>query len=72
MASLQAAPASAKPAAKPVRRLPVQKDWPMWAIVATQIGILVGIIGFWEIGARTGFDRRLLLVAAAARSARRW
>ena len=25
-------------AAKPVRRLPVQKDWPTWAIVATQVG----------------------------------
>ena len=64
MASLQAAPANAKPVAKPVRRLPVQKDWPLWAIVATQIGILIGIIGLWEIGARTGCDRRLLLVAA--------
>jgi NitT/TauT family transport system permease protein len=44
-------------AAKPrlVRRLPVQKDWPLWAIVATQVGILVGIIALWEIGARTGF-----------------
>jgi NitT/TauT family transport system permease protein len=44
-------------AAKPrlVRRLPVQKDWPLWAIIATQVGILVGIIALWEIGARTGF-----------------
>ena len=24
--------------AKPVRRLPVQKDWPSWAILAVQIG----------------------------------
>jgi len=46
-------PASAKPA-RPIRRLPVQKDWPTWAIVAVQIGILVGIIAFWEIGADTG------------------
>jgi NitT/TauT family transport system permease protein len=44
---------AAKP--RPVRRLPVQKDWPLWAIVATQVGILVGIIALWEIGARTGF-----------------
>jgi NitT/TauT family transport system permease protein len=42
------------PAARPVRRLPVQKDWPAWAIFAAQIGILVGIIGGWEIAARTG------------------
>lgn len=40
--------------AKPVRRLPVQKDWPIVAIVAVQIGILVGIIAAWEIGADTG------------------
>jgi NitT/TauT family transport system permease protein len=43
----------ATPASKP-RRLPVQKDWPAWAIVATQVGILIGIIGFWEIAADTG------------------
>jgi NitT/TauT family transport system permease protein len=39
---------------KPVRRLPVQKDWPTWVIVGTQFGILVGIIALWEIAARTG------------------
>ena len=48
------AAADAAPA-KPARRLPVQKDWPTWAILAVQIGILVGIIAFWEIGADTGF-----------------
>jgi len=37
-----------------VRRLPVQKDWPSWAIIGTQVGILVAIIAFWEIGAQTG------------------
>ena len=42
-------------AARPMRRLPVQKDWPLWAIIAAQIGILAGIIGFWEIGARAGW-----------------
>jgi NitT/TauT family transport system permease protein len=42
-------------AARPMRRLPVQKDWPLWAIVAAQIGILVGIVGLWEIGARAGW-----------------
>jgi NitT/TauT family transport system permease protein len=48
---LQAAPS----VAKPLRRLPVQKDWPQWAIIATQISLLIGIIGLWEIAARTGW-----------------
>ena len=39
---------------KPARRLPVQKDWPSWAIFAVQIGMLVGVIALWEIGARAG------------------
>ena len=43
------------PTSKPVRRLPIQKDWPLWAIIATQVGILIGITGLWEIGARTGW-----------------
>ena len=47
--------AKIKPTSKPARRLPVQKDWPLWAIIATQVGILIGIIGLWEIGARTGW-----------------
>jgi NitT/TauT family transport system permease protein len=42
-------------AARPLRRLPVQRDWPTWALVATQVGILVGAIAFWETGARWGF-----------------
>ncbi len=41
-------------AAKPVRRLPVRKDWPTAVIVAVQVGILVGIIAMWEIAADTG------------------
>jgi NitT/TauT family transport system permease protein len=41
--------------AKPARRLPVQKDWPTWAIVTVQVGILIGIIALWELGATTGF-----------------
>jgi len=41
--------------AKPLRRLPVQKDWPSWATLAAQIGVLIGIIGLWEIAARTGW-----------------
>jgi NitT/TauT family transport system permease protein len=42
-------------AARPTRRLPVQKDWPAWAIIATQIGILVGIILLWEVSATKGW-----------------
>lgn len=50
-----AATAKAAPAAKRiVRRLPVQKDWPAWAIIATQLGILVAVIGFWEFAATYG------------------
>src|SRR5262245_51549333 len=40
--------------ARPARRLPVQKDWPAWAILAVQMGILVVAIGGWEIAARLG------------------
>lgn len=50
MTALQRATAAAKPA----RRLPVQKDWPFWAIIATQVGILIAIIALWELGARAG------------------
>jgi NitT/TauT family transport system permease protein len=46
--------ATVQPAKRSVRHLPVQKDWPTWAIVAAQAGILVGIVGFWEIAASTG------------------
>jgi NitT/TauT family transport system permease protein len=53
MASLGRVPA--KPTARAVRRLPVQKDWPTWALIAAQIGILAGIIALWEIGARAGW-----------------
>jgi NitT/TauT family transport system permease protein len=37
-----------------VRRLPAHKVWPTWAIVGVQVGILVGIIALWEIGATAG------------------
>jgi NitT/TauT family transport system permease protein len=40
---------------KPVRRLPVQKDWPFWAIFAAQIGILVGATTLWQAGADYGW-----------------
>jgi len=46
---------ASQPKARPLRRLPVQKDWPAWALITTQVGILVGAIALWEIGARMGF-----------------
>jgi NitT/TauT family transport system permease protein len=51
----QTKPEAAKSTARTVRRLPVQKDWPTWALIAVQIGILAGIIALWEIGARAGW-----------------
>jgi NitT/TauT family transport system permease protein len=47
--------AGAQPSSRSIRRLPVQRDWPAWALVAAQIGILVGVLAFWEIGARAGW-----------------
>jgi NitT/TauT family transport system permease protein len=50
------AAAQAKAAAgKPARRLPVQKDWPGVAIIATQVLILAALIGGWEVAARAGW-----------------
>ena len=46
---------SAKPKPRPVRRLPVQKDWPGVAIIAVQVLILVAVIGGWEVAARAGW-----------------
>jgi len=46
----QPQPEASAPAAKPV-----QKDWPTWALITAQIGILVGALSLWEIGARTGW-----------------
>jgi NitT/TauT family transport system permease protein len=40
---------------KTVRRLPVQKDWPTWAIITTQVAILVGVVGLWEVSASYGW-----------------
>jgi NitT/TauT family transport system permease protein len=50
--------ARAQPSPKPkkaLRRLPVQKQWPLWAIVAVQVGILVGAIGLWQAAADYGW-----------------
>jgi NitT/TauT family transport system permease protein len=43
------------PRARPLRKLPVQRDWPAWVILAVQIGILVGVITLWEVGANAGW-----------------
>jgi NitT/TauT family transport system permease protein len=40
---------------RPARRLPVQREWPGWAILSAQIGILVGVIGLWETAAARGW-----------------
>jgi NitT/TauT family transport system permease protein len=48
-------PAPAARRQKPARRLPVQKDWPLWAILATQIGIFAGLIALWQTGADFGW-----------------
>src|SRR5271165_958086 len=45
---------SVRPARK-IRRLPVQKDWPLWAILATQFGILFGVIALWQVAADRGW-----------------
>jgi NitT/TauT family transport system permease protein len=55
---LELAPQQAAAPSRPVkaaRRLPVQKDWPLWAIVAVQIGILVGALALWQAGADLGW-----------------
>jgi NitT/TauT family transport system permease protein len=44
-----------KSTTKPARRLPVQRDWPTWGLVATQIGILVAAVGLWEAAATFGW-----------------
>ena len=55
MNSIDVAKAPPKRMRKPPRRLPVQKDWPTWIILTTQIGILIAFIGLWEVAARSGW-----------------
>jgi NitT/TauT family transport system permease protein len=52
---LPAAAVPLTPRAKPLRKLPVQRDWPSWVILAVQIGILVGGVTLWEVGADAGW-----------------
>jgi NitT/TauT family transport system permease protein len=47
--------ATAPRIAKPARRLPVQKNWPFWAIVTVQVGILVGALTLWQATADYGW-----------------
>ena len=43
------------PRGRPLRKLPVQRDWRAWVILAVQIGILVGAVTLWEVGADVGW-----------------
>ena len=42
-------------AARRLRRLPAQRDWPFWLIVAIQIGILVGAVALWQAATDYGW-----------------
>jgi NitT/TauT family transport system permease protein len=48
-------PATRPRQVKSVRRLPVQKDWPLWLIVVIQLGILVGGVALWQAAADDGW-----------------
>jgi NitT/TauT family transport system permease protein len=52
--TIVASPGAGPARAKVARRLPAQKDWPAWVIISAQVGILVGAIALWEIGADAG------------------
>jgi NitT/TauT family transport system permease protein len=54
MSPVPTASAPSAAGARPVRRLPVQKDWPAWAILAAQVGILVAAIASWQVAADAG------------------
>lgn len=51
------APAAARRAAptRKVRRLPVQKAWPIQVILAAQAGLLIGGVALWEAAAAYGW-----------------
>jgi NitT/TauT family transport system permease protein len=48
-------PTAATRPARKIRRLPVQKDWPLWGIVAAQLGILFSVIALWQVAADRGW-----------------
>ena len=52
----QAAAVAPPPAAaRAARRLPVQTDWPVWAILLVQAAILLGVLALWEAAASKGW-----------------
>ena len=52
---VRAAPAPDARPLRSVRRLPAQKDWPTLAILAAQVGILIGLIALWQAAADRGW-----------------
>jgi NitT/TauT family transport system permease protein len=57
-APLELAPAAPTNAVRPVkkiRRLPVQKEWPLGLVIAIQIGILVAGVALWQAAADRGW-----------------
>lgn len=52
--TLDAAAPRVRPLRK-IRRLPTQKDWPLWAIIGVQAGILAGAIALWQVAADRGW-----------------
>jgi NitT/TauT family transport system permease protein len=53
--TVRAEPAVSVRPVRKIRRLPVQKDWPLWAIIATQLAILFGVIALWQVAADRGW-----------------
>ena len=53
--SEQVAAVAPRAAARAARRLPVETDWPLWAILLVQAAILLGVLGLWEAAASNGW-----------------
>jgi len=53
--SEQVAAVAPRAAMRAARRLPVQVDWPLWAILLVQAAILLGVLGLWEAAASNGW-----------------
>ena len=53
--SEQVAAVAPRAAVRAARRLPVQIDWPLWAILLVQAAILLGVLGLWEAAASNGW-----------------
>jgi hypothetical protein len=49
-----AMPGAPKPKAAPLklRKLPRQRDWPLWFTLSVQLVLLVSFVGFWELATR--------------------